>query len=68
MRSFFIIMGGIAFGYSLSLVVRCASMAIDEWAQQTMLDAIHTHWVWEQKQLEQQMFAPDCVNLDQGGM
>jgi len=26
-------------------------------------NAIHTHWMWEQKQIQDEMLAPDLVDL-----
>ena len=64
MKAFFLVAGGIAFGYALSLAVHCTASAYSEWAQQMTLDAIHTHWVWEQQQMQAQMFEPDLVGLN----
>ena len=64
MKAFFLLAGGIAFGYALSLAVHCASSAYAEWARQMTLNAVHTHWMWEQQQIQAQAFEPDLVDLN----
>ncbi len=62
-RVAFLTIGCVALGYALNLAVMCAGAAINEWTNQTMLNAIHTHWMWEQEQIRNEMFAPDLVDL-----